>query len=141
MALSIAEFSAPSINLLERRINEELAKLGDELGITIESIPRSYRYTKDKVEFKVESCIITEAGKKSHEQVDFEAVCHQFGLQPHDYRMGFVYAGKYYRLVGLSTQAVKYPFHGETVTGKIYKLPPSALPEVAAKAGFGPRIP
>lgn len=142
MTLAIAEFGRPSVALLQRRLDETLAELGKELGITIEVDGRSVRYNKTLVTFKAEARISTPEGQKGREQVEFEQSCGLFGLTPADYQMPFAWNGKSWLLTGFNLQAVKYPFSATNqATGKSYKLPPSALPEAAAKSGFGPRVP
>ena len=140
--MAIDKFGQAAITQLWRRLSETLDALGEELGVKIELEARSLRYTAESMTFKGEARVVTPEGVKSREQVEFEANAPLFGLTPDDYRKPFEWNGKRWLLIGFNLQAIKYPFSAiNQSNGKTFRLPPSALPQEAARCDFRPRVP
>lgn len=123
----ITKIDAAATRKLRQLITGELYGLGERLGLTIEAENATYDRDGNYVTFKVR-CQLDGFDRREAEFIENHWAVP--GLEASDYGAEFHYAGKKWRLVGVSTRARKWPLLAVNLTegaGKTYKLPPAAV--------------
>ncbi len=121
------EITRASCKVIRNKLNAELVKVGEKLGLVISAGNASY--TDTSVTFKVE-CVIEGVDKAKE---NFERECFLFNLPADAYNKTFHFNRQDWKLVGLKTRSPKFPIIASKVgqSGK-YKLPERAVASLQA---------
>jgi len=119
----IKSINRETIRDIRIRINEALAPLSQELGISIEAGNASFT-PSGRCTFK----LIVETKGEDGEAYDkhgeyFKSTARLWGLTAEHLGRKFTYAGKVFTLKGVKPNAWKNPFLGEDHRGKMYVFP------------------
>lgn len=118
--MQIKQIDRATIRNIQSRLQQHLADLGKELGVTFNV--GNARYNETAATIKVEVATFGKKGEvRDRAAADFEKYAGLFGLKPSWLGKTFDRFGVRYKIVGLRTKAHKFPVIVES-NGKRYKM-------------------
>lgn len=125
----ITNIDKKTLQNMRPQIEEALAALGAELGVTFKTGSGAYggNQAHFKLEIKIDDPEVQEAAAKA----EFDRYCGMFGLEPEHFGTEFTAGGKRYRLTGLALNRSKYPLKVHDLTlDKAVLLTDMAVPHI-----------
>ena len=118
--MKVTNFDKPTIKAIRMAMDNALAKVEKEYGITIST--GNARFSGNEVTFKVKANTLDSSGSANTKEADmFDLYKEQIGLgwlNPGDQ---ILLQGKYFTLKGYNTRARKSPIQIEDAQGRGYK--------------------
>lgn len=131
--MKITQFDRPTVKALRERLDEALADVGLELGLSIKA--GNARFGPTNVTFKVEAAVLdAEGSAQTKEATEFKQLAPLYGLQEADLGRTFMFRGKPYEIVGAKFNSPKYPILARNRSGKVYKFQVEDVKRLLPKA-------
>lgn len=124
----ITELNRKNIQSIHDDIREELASLGEKLGVSI--VTKGCRYSSKNASVKVEIQLLSEEGRPISKEENFLNNHHEALDVPKEWLGAMLKcpSGKFYYLRGYKQRSYKRPFLIEdAVTGKEYTAPKTII--------------
>lgn len=116
--MSVAKITPSQIKIINKRIEETLAALGSELGLTFSCGNTSYSDTEASVKLTYKT-----QGNEEAKIADINQVGMYMGLGENCYGQTFSHGGRNFTLVDIKTRNRKYPIITQDSSGAKYKMP------------------
>ena len=124
--MKVTNFDKPTIKAIRQAMDQALATVADEYGITINT--GNARFSGNEVTFKVKANTMGEGGQVNTKEAQmFELVKGQEGLGHLSVGDTVTLQGKSFILKGFNTRARKSPIQIEDMQGRGYKCSVSML--------------
>ena len=124
--MKVTNFDKPTIKAIRQAMDQALATVSDEYGITINT--GNARFSGNEVTFKVKANTMGEGGQVNTKEAQmFELVKGQEGLGHLSVGDTVTLQGKSFILKGFNTRARKSPIQIEDMQGRGYKCSVSML--------------
>ena len=104
----INQFDRTNLRMIREMIDQELADLGERLGVSIKA--GSASFTSNNATYKLQIATISEEGEIcTKEAEDFKLYCFRWGLAPDDLGREFNFRGNTYTITGAKPRSYQYP--------------------------------
>ena len=124
--MKVTNFDKPTIKAIRMAMDNALAKVEKEYGITIST--GNARFSGNEVTFKVKANTVTSGGKAITKEAQmFDIVKHQEGIGHLSVGDTVTLQGKSFTITGYNTRARKSPINIEDMQGRGYKCSVSML--------------
>ena len=118
--MKVTNFDKPTIKAIRMAMDNALAKVEKEYGITIST--GNARFSGNEVTFKVKANTLNSSGSANTKEADmFDLYKNSIGLGWLNVGDQILLQGKYFTLKGYNTRARKSPINIEDAQGRGYK--------------------
>jgi hypothetical protein len=123
----IKSFDRATCRLLGKKVEEALAPLAEELGISFDY--KGGRFSSNAVTMKIEAATLSADGSVNSKEAEaFKQLAKMYGFEDKDLNAEFTVGGDKYAIKGLNTRAHKMPIQADRVRdGRGFKFPADAV--------------